>query len=41
VNHWPFIVAAYAVTLLAVAALVLRSWIEMRRAERDVEELKR
>ena len=40
-NHWPFIIAAYAVTLLATAGLVWRSWGEMRRAESDVEGLKR
>jgi hypothetical protein len=39
VNHWPFIIAAYAVTLVATAALVWRSWSEMRSAERDVEGL--
>jgi hypothetical protein len=39
-NHWPFIIAAYAVTLLGTAALVLRSWSEMRNAESDVEGLK-
>jgi len=40
VNHWPFVIAAYAVTLLATAALVWRSWSGMRRAEADVEGLK-
>ena len=39
-NHWPFVFGAYAVTLLATAALILRSWSEMRRAEADVEGLK-
>jgi heme exporter protein CcmD len=41
VNHWPFIIAAYAVTLVPVAALVLASWSSMRRAEAAAEELKR
>lgn len=40
-NHWPFIIAAYAVTLLAVGWLALASWIGMRRAEAAVESLKR
>ena len=40
-NHWPFIIAAYAVTLLATIGLVLHSWSEMRRTESDVEGLKR
>ena len=38
-NHWPFIIGAYAVTLLGTAALVWRSWSEMRRAESGVEGL--
>ncbi len=32
-DHTPFIVAAYAVTLLATGALLGISWIRMRRAE--------
>ncbi len=39
-NHWPFIIGAYAVALLATAILVLRSWLEMRRSEADVDGLK-
>jgi hypothetical protein len=41
VNHWPFIIAAYAIALIATAALLVRSWSGMRRAESDVEGLKR
>jgi len=41
VNHWPFVLAAYGVTLAAIAVLVLWSWAGMRRAEADVESLKR
>ena len=33
-NPWPFVTAAYGVTLLAAAGLALWSWREMRRAER-------
>ena len=33
-NHWPFIVAAYAVTLGAAGVLTLVSYIEMKRAEK-------
>ena len=40
-NHWPFIIAAYAITLGAVAALVLVSFLAMRRAERDADALSR
>lgn len=39
-NHWPFIIAAYLVTLFGASALLLQSWAEMRRAEADVEGLK-
>ena len=34
-NPWPFVIAAYAATLLAVTALGLWSLIAMQRAERD------
>jgi hypothetical protein len=33
-NHWPFIFAAYAVTLGAAGALTLVSYIAMKRAEK-------
>jgi heme exporter protein CcmD len=39
-SHWPFIVAAYAVALLATAVLVGWSYSVMRRAEAAVEALK-
>jgi heme exporter protein CcmD len=32
-NHWPFVIASYGVTLLATAALLLWAWRSMRRAE--------
>jgi len=34
-NHWAFITAAYAITLVATAGLIGWSWIAMRSAERD------
>jgi heme exporter protein CcmD len=40
-NHWPFIIASYALTLLATLALALWSWSAMRRAEKAVDELGR
>lgn len=40
-NHWPFVIAAYAVTLAGAGGLVLWSWSAMRRAEREGEKLKR
>jgi hypothetical protein len=34
-NPWPFVAAAYGVTLGASALLLLFSWRAMRSAERD------
>lgn len=39
-NPWPFVIAAYAVALLATAALLLASFVAMRRAEREAENLR-
>jgi len=33
-NHWPFILAAYGLTIGAIGALILFAWVAMRRAER-------
>ena len=32
-NHWPFIIAAYAITILGTGGLTLWSFVAMRRAE--------
>lgn len=40
-NHWPFIIAAYALTILATLALLLWSWAAMRRAEKAADEIGR
>ena len=32
-NPWPFVIAAYAVTILGTAGLLLWSWRTMRAAE--------
>ena len=40
-NHWPFIVAAYALTVLGTGALLLWSWSAMRRAEGEAARLGR
>ena len=40
-NPWPFVVAAYALAVGGTAALVLWSWIAMRRAEADAARLSR
>jgi len=41
VNHWPFIVAAYAIVLGGTAGLSLWSYIAMRRAERRADVVTR
>jgi len=40
-NAWPFVAAAYAVTLIASAVIAGWSYVAMRRAERAVERLPR
>ena len=40
-NHWPFIIAAYALTFLGAGGLTLWSFAAMRRAERDAEGITR
>jgi heme exporter protein CcmD len=39
-NQWAFVAAAYAVTIVAVALLLILSWRSMRAAERQAEELR-
>ena len=38
-NPWPFVIAAYAITLLATLVLLVLSLTAMRRAETDVEAI--
>ena len=38
-NPWPFVIGAYALTLLGTAGVTLWSWLAMRRAERDADAL--
>ena len=40
-NQWSFVLAAYAVVVFATAALVVTSWMAMRRAEAEAEALRR
>ena len=40
-NPWPFVIAAYAATIAATAALLLWSYWAMRRAEAAADALKR
>ena len=39
-NHWPFIIAAYAVTIVGTLALVLASYRAMREAEASADALR-
>ena len=40
-NPWPFVIGAYAVAILAAAALVIWAYGSMRRAEAAADKLKR
>jgi Heme exporter protein D (CcmD) len=40
-NHWPFILGAYAFALLGTFGVTFWSWREMRRAEADAEAVRR
>jgi len=40
VNHWPFIIGAYAAALGGTGGLVLLSWLQMRRAEHNAEAVR-
>jgi hypothetical protein len=38
-NQWPFIIAAYMITSIATIAIVVVSFVGMRRAEKQVDSL--
>jgi uncharacterized integral membrane protein len=40
-NHWPFIIAAYALAIGGTLALTLVSFLAMRRAEARAEAVRR
>jgi hypothetical protein len=40
-NPWPFVTAAYAIALAGTILLCLWSWLAMRRAEAEAEQLSR
>ncbi len=40
-NQWPFILAAYALTLAGTIGVALWSWSSMRRAEAEADALRR
>lgn len=39
-NHWTFVAAAYAFALIATAALLIQSFLSMRRAEAEADKLR-
>ena len=39
-NHWPFILGAYALTALGTLGLVASSYHAMRKAEADADALR-
>jgi|TARA_B100000446_G_C10334761_1_gene263620 hypothetical protein len=40
-DQWDFVIAAYAVGLLGTVAMLVWSWLAMRRAERRRDEVRR
>jgi hypothetical protein len=40
-DHWDFVLAAYAVGVIGTLALVLWSWLAMRAAERRRDDSRR
>jgi hypothetical protein len=40
-SAWPFIIAAYAISLVATLALTMLSWLAMHRAENDAARIGR
>ena len=38
-NHWPFIIAAYAISIGGTLGVVIASFTAMRRAERRADAL--
>ncbi|WP_281367545.1 hypothetical protein [Sphingomonas chungangi] len=40
-SQWPFVIAAYVLAGVATLALALASFVQMRKAERAAEALKR
>ncbi len=38
-NHWPFVLASYAIVLIATAAVIVASLAAMRKAESRADQL--
>lgn len=40
-NHWPFVIASYAIVLLGTAIVIAGSYAAMRKSEAKAEQLKK
>lgn len=40
-NHWPFIAAAYGLTIVGTVGIFVQSYVAMRRAEKQADALTR
>ncbi|GAA0479916.1 hypothetical protein GCM10009096_22350 [Parasphingorhabdus litoris] len=40
-NHWPFVIASYAIVLLGTAAVIAGSYVAMRKSEAKADQLKK
>ena len=40
-SQWDYVIAAYAIAVPAIAALIILSWLRMRRAERARDEARK
>jgi heme exporter protein D len=40
-NHWPFVIAAYGITIAGTVGIVAQSFVAMRRAEKRSDALTR
>ena len=38
-NHWPFVIASYAIVLIGTAGVLVGSYIAMRNSEAKAERL--
>lgn len=38
-NHWPFVIASYAIVLLGTAIVVAGSYVAMRKSEAKAKQL--
>lgn len=39
-DHWPFVIAAYAIGLSGTLAMIAWAWISMRRLEKRRDEIR-